>query len=114
MTLATGTKLGPYEILSSLGAGGMGEVYRAKDTTLGREIAIKILPADVASSPERLQRFEREAKTVATLNHPNTVTIGVQRRTCSSESQFGFEISQRVAKMAASVAANGKSRPNAL
>ncbi len=75
MPLAAGTRLGPYEILSPLGAGGMGEVYRAKDTTLGREVAIKVLPADVASSPERLQRFEREAKTVATLNHPNIVTI---------------------------------------
>ena len=75
MALVKGTRLGPYEILSPLGAGGMGEVYRAKDTTLGREVAIKVLPADVASSPERLQRFEREAKTVATLNHPNIVTI---------------------------------------
>ena len=68
MALEAGTKLGPYEILSALGAGGMGEVYRAKDTTLGREVAIKVLPADVASSPERLQRFEREAKTVAALS----------------------------------------------
>jgi serine/threonine protein kinase len=57
--LNPGTKLGPYEILSPLGAGGMGEVYRAKDTTLGREVAIKVLPADVASSPERRQRLER-------------------------------------------------------
>ncbi len=75
MALEAGTKLGPYEILSPLGAGGMGEVYRAKDTKLDREVAIKVLPADVASSPERLQRFEREAKTVAALNHPNIVTI---------------------------------------
>ena len=75
MALEAGTKLGPYEILSPIGAGGMGEVYRARDTTLGREVAIKVLPADVASSPERSQRFEREAKTVATLNHPNIVTI---------------------------------------
>ncbi len=74
MALKAGTKLGPYEILSPLGAGGMGEVYRAKDTKLHREVAIKVLPADVASSPERLQRFEREAKTVAALNHPNIVT----------------------------------------
>ncbi len=59
MTLKEGTKLGPYEILSPLGAGGMGEVYRANDTTLGREVAIKVLPADVASSPERRQRLER-------------------------------------------------------
>ena len=65
MALEAGTKLGPYEILSPLGAGGMGEVYRAKDTTLDREVAIKVLPPDVASSPERLQGFEREATTVA-------------------------------------------------
>ena len=75
MALKAGTKLGPYEILSPLGKGGMGEVYRAKDTKLHREVAIKVLPADVASSPERLQRFEREATTVAALNHPNIVTI---------------------------------------
>jgi len=75
MTLAVGTKLGPYEIVSPLGAGGMGEVYLATDSKLDREVAIKVLPADVASSPERLQRFEREAKTVAALNHPNIVTI---------------------------------------
>ncbi len=75
MTLLPKSMLGPYEILSPLGAGGMGEVYRAKDTTLGREVAIKVLPADVASSPERLLRFEREATTVAALNHPNIVTI---------------------------------------
>jgi len=75
MALETGSKLGPYEILSPLGAGGMGEVYRAKDTKLQREVAIKVLPADVASSPERLHRFEREATTVASLNHPSIVTI---------------------------------------
>ncbi len=75
MILKSGTPLGPYEILSPIGAGGMGEVYRARDTKLHREVAIKVLPADVASSPERLQRFEREATTVAALNHPNIVTI---------------------------------------
>ncbi len=75
MSLEAGTKLGPYEILSPLGAGGMGEVYLATDSKLDRKVAIKVLPADVASSPERLQRFEREAKTVAALNHPNIVTI---------------------------------------
>ena len=75
MTVTAGTKLGPYEILSPLGAGGMGEVYLATDSKLDRKVAIKVLRADVASSPERLQRFEREAKTVAALNHPNIVTI---------------------------------------
>jgi serine/threonine protein kinase/Tfp pilus assembly protein PilF len=75
MQLAPGTRLGPYEILAPLGHGGMGEVYRARDPRLGREVAIKVLPADVANHPDRLQRFEREAKTVAALNHPNLVTL---------------------------------------
>src|SRR5262249_11677805 len=69
------TRLGSYEILGPLGAGGMGEVYRAKDSRLGREIAIKVLPAEVASSPDHLARFEREAMTVAGLNHPNIVVL---------------------------------------
>src|SRR5512142_1201880 len=75
MSLQPGTKLGAYEILGPLGAGGMGEVYRAKDLRLGREVAVKVLPEAVASSPERLARFEREARTVAGLNHPNIVTL---------------------------------------
>jgi serine/threonine protein kinase len=62
MTLSAGTPLGPYEILSPLGAGGMGEVYRGRDKKLDRDVAIKVLPADMASSPERLERFQREAK----------------------------------------------------
>src|SRR5207237_9230889 len=66
---------GTYEILGLLGAGGMGEVYRAKDLRLGREVAVKVLPAEVASSPDRLARFEREARTVAGLNHPNIVVL---------------------------------------
>ena len=75
MPLTSGTRLGPYEILAPIGAGGMGEVYRAKDTRLGREVAIKVLPEDVAAHPDRLARFEREAQTVAGLNHPNIVTL---------------------------------------
>ena len=75
MALASGTRLGPYQIAAPIGAGGMGEVYRARDTRLGREVAIKVLSSDVASSPDRLARFEREARTVAALNHPNIVTI---------------------------------------
>src|SRR5213592_3047176 len=75
MSLTLGTRLGSYEILAPLGAGGMGEVYRARDTRLGRDIAVKVLPEDVASSPDRLARFEREAKTVASLNHPNIVVL---------------------------------------
>src|ERR1043165_4524164 len=75
MPLASGTNLGRYEVIAPLGAGGMGEVYRARDTRLGRDVAIKVLPAAVASSPERLARFEREARTVAGLNHPNIVVL---------------------------------------
>jgi eukaryotic-like serine/threonine-protein kinase len=71
MSLAPGTRLGPYEIADSLGAGGMGEVYRARDTKLERDVAIKILPEALARDPERLARFEREAKVLASLNHPN-------------------------------------------
>jgi eukaryotic-like serine/threonine-protein kinase len=75
MALAPGARLGPYAISASIGAGGMGEVYRATDTTLGRQVAIKILPDAFASDPERLARFEREAKTLASLNHPNIAQI---------------------------------------
>src|ERR1700744_284087 len=75
MPLAPGTRLGSYEILSSLGAGGMGEVYRATDTKLGRDVALKVLPPDVAQDAERLSRFRREAKILAQLDHPNIVTI---------------------------------------
>src|SRR5467141_4100440 len=75
MPLLPKTRLGTYEILGPLGAGGMGEVYRDRDTRLGREVAVKVLPEAVASSPDRLARFEREARTVAGLNHPNIVTL---------------------------------------
>jgi eukaryotic-like serine/threonine-protein kinase len=75
MSLPVGTRLGPYEILSAIGAGGMGEVYRARDTKLGRDVAIKVLPDSLAGDPDRLARFEREAKVLAALNHPNIAHI---------------------------------------
>src|ERR1700730_6748790 len=75
MGLNSGTKLGPYEILSSIGAGGMGEVYRALDSRLGRDVAIKILPESLARDGERLRRFEQEARSVGALNHPNILSV---------------------------------------
>src|SRR5271167_2482117 len=84
MPLTPGSKLGPYEIISLLGAGGMGEVYRARDTRLGRDVALKILPESFAGDPDRLHRFEQESRAVAALNHPNILAIfdvGQQDRT---------------------------------
>ena len=75
MALAAGARLGPYEIVSALGAGGMGEVYRAKDPRLGRDVAMKILPAGFSADPDRLRRFEQEARAAAALNHPNILTV---------------------------------------
>src|SRR5919205_2456808 len=74
-SLEAGVRLGPYEIASALGAGGMGEVYRATDTHLKRQVAIKVLPASVANDPERLARFQREAEVLACLNHPHIATV---------------------------------------
>ena len=75
MTLAVGTRLGPYEIVAPLGAGGMGEVYRGKDSRLGREVAIKVLPASFSNDPDRLRRFEQEARAAGILNHPNITVV---------------------------------------
>ena len=75
MSIAAGTRLGPYEIVAPIGAGGMGEVYRARDTKLNRDVAIKVLPAAFAADPERLARFEREAQLLASLNHPNIAHV---------------------------------------
>ncbi|MEE8184104.1 MAG: protein kinase, partial [Acidobacteriota bacterium] len=75
MSLEAGKKLGPYEIIEPIGAGGMGEVYRARDTKLERDVAIKVLPAHLADDPERLARMQREAQLLAALNHPNIAAI---------------------------------------
>src|SRR3979409_463436 len=75
MALTRGTKLGPYEIVSPLGAGGMGEVYRARDLSLNRDVAVKVLPKELASDPDRLRRFEQEARAAAALNHPNILAV---------------------------------------
>ena len=101
MTGAPGTRFGPYEIVAPLGAGGMGEVYRARDTTLGRDVALKILPAAVATDPDRLARFEREAKTLASLNHPHIAQVyGFEHagdtRALVMELVEGEDLSQRI------------------
>jgi len=75
MTVAAGARLDPYVLVAPLGAGGMGEVYRARDERIGREVAIKVLPAEFTSDPGRLQRFEQEARTAGALNHPNIVAL---------------------------------------
>ena len=87
MTLLPGTRLGPYEITAAIGAGGMGEVFRARDTKLNRDVAIKVLPAAFADDPERLARFTREAQTLASLNHPNIAAIyGIEEIASSASS----------------------------
>ncbi len=101
--LPSGTRLGPYEVVAPLGAGGMGEVYRARDTKLGREVAIKILPDAFARDPDRLMRFEREARTLASLNHPNIAQIfGLEQSGTTSalvmELVEGEDLSQRIAR----------------
>src|SRR5580698_8909456 len=95
MALTAGTRLGLYEILAPIGAGGMGEVYRAKDTKLDREVAIKVLPGAFAQDPERLARFEREAKVLAALNHPNIAQI------------YGFEQSDGIRALAMELVPGG-------
>jgi len=75
MGLNAGDKLGPYEIVGSLGAGGMGEVYRARDAKLGRDVAVKVLPASLAGDADYLARFQREAQVLASLQHPNIASI---------------------------------------
>src|SRR5262245_19363043 len=103
MGIALGTRLGPYEVISAIGAGGMGEVYRATDTNLGRQVAIKVLPEAFAQDPERVARFEREAKTLASLNHPNIAQIyGLEKSQGMSALVMalveGEDLSQRIAR----------------
>ena len=103
MSLSAGTRLGPYEVLSALGAGGMGEVYRARDTKLDRAVAIKIIPEAFAADTARIARFEREAKTLASLNHLNIAHIhGLEEsngvRALVMELVEGEDLSQRIAR----------------
>ena len=101
--MVTGDTIGPYAIVGMLGEGGMGQVWRATDTTLGRQVAIKILPDAFASDPERLARFEREAKTLASLNHPHIAAIyGFEKSSglhaLVMELVEGEDLSQRIAR----------------
>ena len=99
MSLTTGTRIGAYEIVSPLGAGGMGEVYRARDTRLDRDVALKFLPESFAADPDRRMRFEREAKTLAALNHPNIAAIyGIEDRCLVMELVEGEDLSNRIAR----------------
>ena len=102
-TLTPGTRLGPYEILAPLGAGGIGEVYRARDTKLNRDVAIKVLLPAVANDPDRLARFSREAQVLASLNHPNIAHIhGIEESdgvtALVMELVEGEDLSQRIAR----------------
>ena len=108
MSLSAGTRLGPYEVIAPLGTGGMGEVYRARDTKLNREVAIKVLPDSFASDPDRLARFQREAQTLASLNHPNIAAIyGIEEsqdvRALVMELVEGDDLSQRIARGAIAI-----------
>src|SRR5216684_6374189 len=97
MPLSVGTRLGTYQILAPIGAGGMGEVYRARDTKLDRDVAIKILPTALAQHPDRLARFEREAKVLAALNHPNIAMIyGLEDRAIVMELVEGPTLADRI------------------
>ncbi|MSO49782.1 MAG: serine/threonine-protein kinase [Acidobacteria bacterium] len=99
MSLSSGTRLGPYEILNAIGAGGMGEVYRAKDTKLNRDVAIKVLPELFAADPERLARFTREAQTLAALNHPNIAAIyGIEANALVMELVEGEDLTAHIAR----------------
>src|SRR5271154_6306697 len=99
MTLNAGTRLGPYEIPAPIGAGGMGEVYRARDTKLKREVALKVLPDSFAGDPERMARFQREAEVLAALNHPNIAAIyGVEENAIVMELVEGRTLAEDVAK----------------
>src|SRR5262249_6850464 len=99
MTFSAGTRVGSYEVVAPLGAGGMGEVYRARDSRLKREVALKVLPAAVASDPARLARFQREADVLASLNHPNIAHVyGIEEQALVMELVEGEDLSQRLAR----------------
>src|SRR5437016_7460817 len=98
MALSPGSRIGPYEISSPLGAGGMGEVYRARDSRLHRDVAIKTLPAAFSEDQSRIARFQREAQVLASLNHPNIAAIyGIEERALVMELVEGSTLAERIA-----------------
>ena len=117
MALTPGARLGPYEILSAIGVGGMGEVFRARDSKLNRDVAIKVLLAAVANDPDRLARFSREAQLLASLNHPNIAAIyGLEEsgsiRALVMELVEGPTLADRIAAAASGTVASGFSGNN--
>src|SRR6478609_3819877 len=99
LALTTGTRLGVYEVTAQIGEGGMGQVYRARDTKLNRDVALKLLPDAFATDPDRLARFTREAQTLAALNHPNIAAIyGIEADALVMELVDGEDLSQRIAR----------------
>src|SRR5688572_14683657 len=99
MPIAPGTRLAHYEVVAKLGQGGMGEVYRARDTQLDRDVALKILPESFAGDPDRLMRFTREAKTLASLNHPNIAAIyGIEERALVMKLVEGQDLSEIIGR----------------
>src|SRR5258706_15385040 len=97
MKLAHGTRLGPYEVITPVGAGGMGEVYRAKDTQLKRDVALKVLPSAFANDPERMARFRREAEVLVALNHPNIAAIyGIEQQALLMEMEEGETLADKI------------------
>ena len=111
MSLTSGTRIGVYDIVALIGAGGMGEVYRARDSKLGRDVAIKILPDLFAADPERVARFEREAKTLASLNHPHIAQVyGFEDRALEMELVEGETLAERIANAVRLSVASGSGR----
>ena len=101
MTLLSGTRLGPYEIIAPIGAGGMGEVYRARDTRLDRQVAVKILPSEFAQNAQFKVRFEREAKTISQLNHPHICALfDVGENYLVMELLEGESLAERIGRVA--------------
>src|SRR5258705_3103578 len=99
MSLSPGSRIGPFEVLGAIGSGGMGDVYRARDTRLNRDVAIKVLPDLFAKDPERLTRFTREAQTLASLNHPNVAQVfGVEGQALVMEFVDGEDLAERIGR----------------